>query len=131
MAPTAVACKTKELDLSLTTHVWCKEVLGRSRLDKLLTALPAVSEVWRYKSLQQGTVPKALVRVNGDKRAWLQSMSEEADLIHNAVVMSLTSTSCSALWIVKARGNQLQPNGLALVTNKQLILPAKGELILS
>ena len=116
--------------MSLTTHVWCKEVLGRSRLDKLLTALPAVSEVWRYKSFQQGMVPKALVR-SGDKRAWFQSLSEEADLIHNAVVMSLTSTLCSALWIVKARGNQLQPNGLALVTNKQLILPAKGELILS
>ena len=117
--------------MNLTTHVWCKEVLGRSSLDKLLTKLPSVSEVWRHTPLQQGASPKALLKIKQDKAAWLQSASAEKDLIHKVDVMALTFTSCSSLWIVKARGNVLGPNGLALLTNKQLIRPWKWKCILS
>ena len=132
MAPLAANdFKAKEWDVNLTTHVWCKELMGRTRLDKLLPNLPLVSEVWRYTPFQQGASPKALLKIKQYKAAWFQSTSAEKDLIHKAVVMALTCTSCSLLWIVKARGNVLAPNGLALVTNKQLILPGKGELILS
>ena len=124
---------TKEWDLSLKSEVLLKDTMKRHRLDKLLKEVcPQVGEIWKYTAFPPGTLPKVLVKKQPQHVYNFVSKSAQKDTIHKFIHLGRTATSCSLLWIVKAGGKSnevLEPRGLAFVTNKQVLLPGKGEWI--
>ena len=124
---------TKEWDLSLKSEVLLKDTMKRYRLDKLMKEVtPQVAEIWKYTAFPPGSLPKVLVKKQPQHVYNFVSKSAQKEAIHKLIHLGRSATSCSLLWIVKAGGKNneiLEPRGLALVTNKQVVLPGKGKWI--
>ena len=80
-------------------------------------------------------MPKILVKKEPHKSYGFVSRAADKDDIHNAIHLARSCVGLSVLWILKATSqkisgklDRLEPAGLAIVTNKQLVLPGNGEL---
>ena len=103
----------------------------RYRLDKLIKEVcPTVGELWMYAPSPAGTLPAVLVKKDPQKSLVFLSKAKEKDHIHKIVWLAQECTTISVLWVLKKRSARLEPVGLALVTNKQILLPGSEELIL-
>ena len=103
----------------------------RYRLDKLINEVcPTVGEIWNYAPFPAGTLPEVLVNKDPQKSYGFQSEAKEKDHIHEIVQLAQKCTNIDVLWILKETPGRLEPAGLALVTNKQLLLPGSGEITL-
>ena len=63
------------------------------------------------------------------------STAATKDTIHTTIQLARSCAGLSVLWILKLKKDPLgttclQPSGLAIVTNKQLVLPGNGDLAL-
>ena len=105
-------------------------------MDKLLKeGCPTVGDVWKYVPFPAGMLPKILVKKEPQKSYGFVSWDKNKDDIHNAIQLARSCPGLSVLWILKAfpqktsgKLDKLEPAGLAIVTNKQLVLPGSGEL---
>ena len=103
----------------------------RYRLDKLIKEVcPTVGEIWKYAPFPAGTLPAVLVKKDPQKSYGFLSTAKEKDHIHKIVRLAQECTNISVLWVLGEKFGRLEPVGLALLTNKQIYLPAKWELIL-
>jgi len=74
----------------------------------------------------------ALVKEHPDHEYHFDSKSaQKSYLIHKFIYLWRGNRSCSLLWIVGVRDGVLLPLGLAVVTNKKLVLPGKGEFTIT
>jgi hypothetical protein len=122
----------KKWDLRLSSHVWFKDARSKSRIDKLLQWSCAGVRIWQYRSFPRGTVPMALVKEHPDHEYHFDSKSaQKSYLIHKFIYLWRGISSCSLLWIVGVRDGVLRPWGLAVVTNKKLVLPGKVEFAIT
>ena len=83
-----------------------------------------ITEVHGYKPFPAG-VPPTQFQLAGSGQLWLTGIPEELDLIQAALP---TIPHLKLLWVFAASGSKLQPRGLALHSEKQLLLKA-GESI--
>ena len=130
--------KWKEWDINLKSEIlWKpKDTMQRFRMDKLLKeGCPTVGDVWKCVPFPAGMLPKILVKKEPQKSYGFVSRDKNKDDIHNAIHLARSCVGLSALWILKAtpqktsgKLDKLDPAGLAIVTNKQLVLPGNGEL---
>ena len=131
-----VGCKTlventKEWNVNWNTEVMWKNNFKRYRLKKLIKDVcPKVGEIWKYAPFPAGTSPAVLVKKDSQKSYGFLSNAKEKDHIHKIVQLAQECTNISVLWVLGEKFGRLEPVGLALVTNKQIYLPAKWELIL-
>ena len=120
-----------EWDLNMKSDIVAKETMKRHRLDKFLKEVTSnVGEIWKYVPFPAGTLPKMLVKKNPQASYFFTSTSSGKENIHKLVEAASTLTSCSLLWMLKEKDGLLQPCGLALVTNKQLVLTGGAEMVL-
>ena len=103
----------------------------RYRLDKLIKEVcPTVGEIWKYAPFPAGAWPTVLVKKDPTKNHSFLSKATEKEHIHKVVRLAQETTSISVLWVLEKKSARLDPVGLALVTNKQLVLHGSGELIM-
>ena len=131
-----VSCKadivnTKEWIMNWKTEVLWMNDKKRYRLEKLIKEVcPNVGKIWMYAPFPAGTLPAVLVKKDPQKSFVFLSKAKEKDHIHKIVRLAQECTNISVLWVLGEKFGRLEPVGLALVTNKQIYLPAKWELIL-
>ena len=122
---------TKEWGLNMKSDVMLRTTMKRQRLDKLLKEHSKVAEVWKYTPFPAGTIPKVLVKKAPQQVYGFASKSAQKQSIHKFVAAARNCTTASLLWILKLtkEENGIEPCGLALVANKQMLLPGSGEVI--
>ena len=128
-------CSAQEWDINLKSDILWKDNMKRYKLDKLLKELcPAVGDIWKCVPFPAGALPKVLVKKEPQKRYGFISKAAEKDLHYKIIKLARSCTSVSVMWILKAtpaaKAEKLEPCGLAIVTNKQMVLPGSGELCL-
>ena len=77
-----------------------------------------ITEVHGYKAFPAG-VPPTQFQLTGSGQLWLTGVPEELDLTQAALV---TVPQLKLLWVFAANGSKLQPRGLALHSEKQMLL---------
>ena len=75
-------------------------------------------------------MPKLLVKKDPQKSFGFVSKATGKDGIHKIIQLARENTSVSVLWILRVSSAKLEPSGLAVVTNKQMLLLGSGELCL-
>lgn len=128
-------CSVQEWDINLKSDILWKDNMKRYKLDKLLKELcPTVGDIWKYVPFPAGALPKVLVKKEPMKSYGFVSKATEKDVHHKIIKLARSCTSVSVMWILKAtpvaKPEKLEPSGLAIVTNKQMVLPGSGELCL-
>jgi hypothetical protein len=83
-----------------------------------------ITEVHGYKAFPAG-VPPTQFQLTSSGQLWLTGVPEELDLIQAALV---TVPQLKLLWVFASNGAKLQPRGLALHSEKQILLKA-GESV--
>ena len=103
----------------------------RYRFDKLMKEVhPTTQEVWKYTPFPAGTLPKMMVKKSPESSYFFVSTAPAKKTIHELIDKARALTTCSMLFIVKAQGDKVLPNGVALVANKPISVPAAGEHVL-
>ena len=122
---------TKEWNVGWKTEVIWKSDNKRYRLEKLIKEVcPNVGEICKYAPFPAGAWPTVLVKKDPTKNHSFLSKATEKEHIHKVVRLAQETTSISVLWVLEKKSARLDPVGLALVTNKQLVLHGSGELIM-
>ena len=124
-----------EWELGLKSELLVKDTMKKHRLDKLLKEVyPQTGEIWRYTPFPPGTLPKMLVKKTPQQPCSFISKAPEKDHIHKCIQLAGNCSTCSLVWIVKLAPQhtppRLEPIGLAFTSNKQLVLPGNGHLML-
>ena len=131
-----VSCKadivnTKEWIMNWKTEVLWMNDKKRYRLEKLIKEVcPNVGEIWKYAPFPAGAWPTVFVKKDPTKNHFFLSKATEKEHIHKVVRLAQETTSISVLWVLEKKSARLDPVGLALVTNKQILLPGSTELVL-
>ena len=112
--------------------VWSKTSQKKLTLEKCLTQVhPLCKQVWGFVPFVAGSLPKSLAKQATGARSF-DTKHGDGEQILRVIELCRSKASVSLLWIMKmedAKG-RLSPSGLALVTNKLMVLPGGGELAL-
>ena len=126
-------CATQEWDINLKSEILWKDTMKRLKLDKLMKEVcPQVAEIWKYTPFPAGTLPKVLVKKEPQKSYGFMSKAPDKEIFYKIIKLARACTSVSVVWILKGtpvgKVEKLEPSGLAIVLNKQLVLLGSGEL---
>ena len=101
-------------------------------LDKYIQDGHETKCVWKYTEFPPGTMPKVLVKEHEKKTYQFDSKGEDKDVILTAVEACRSLQCASLVWVMRhnAKQQRTEPHGLALLANKQIVVPGDGEFSL-
>ena len=87
-------------------------------------------DIFGYIPFPAGTPPKMLTAQPGAIKKF-DSKRADRHVILQAIDAARGTAACTVLWIMEfdVPRNRLQPLGVTLIANKQMVVPAGGELI--
>ena len=91
---------------------------------------PMCKDIFGYIPSPAGTPPKVLAQQQGSINNF-DSKRADRHVILKAIDAARGTAVCTVMWIMEfyVPRNRLQPLGVTLIANKQMVVPAGGELI--
>ena len=115
--------------LTMKTQIYDNKKTKKMTLDKYILDGHETKSIWKYKGFPPGTMPKVLVLEDHTKTYQFDSNSKEKDVVL-ATIQACRGLQCASLvWVVRhnAREQRIEPDGLALLANKAIIVPGEGK----
>ena len=125
-------CDGFQYSMSMKTHVYDHEKEKKTTLEKYVQDGRETKSVFKYKDFPPGTIPKVMVRENEKKTYQFDTKGEDKDVILNTIEACRSLQCASLVWVMRfnVKALRAEPHGVALLANKQIVVPGDGEFSL-
>jgi len=115
--------------LTLKTKIFDKQTTKKTTLAKYMQEGRVTTSIWKYKAFPPGALPKALVYEDPNSTYQFDSRHTDRDVILASAQACRGLTCASLVWAVRhnAKEMRIEPDGLALLADKAIIVPGERQ----